>query len=237
MTWKEIDAILPHVRVAVIPTGSTEQHGPHLPLQSDTVLCLYICRKASEIVYPIAMVTPPISVGISTHHLKFAGTLTLRPETFINIMYDFAWSMKRHGINKIAIINGHGGNDAAVKIAARKIYDELGIFSASLSYWELLDKEKAKEILNSPSKIPGHASEFETSLSYVVQPQLIRIHLIGPSEEIHQHEYESFFPKLERSKSGVSQGDPRIATLEKGKRLIEIIIAEIATFLIEFAKL
>ncbi|MGQ9781530.1 MAG: creatininase family protein [Nitrososphaeria archaeon] len=238
MTWKEIEAISPKVQVAVIPTGSIEQHGPHLPLQSDTAFCLYMCRKASELVHPIAIVTPPISVGISTHHMKFTGSLTLRPETFIDTIYDFAWSLKKHGVSKIVIVNGHGGNMAAIKVAARKIMDELGLTSASLSYWELLEEQKARELLVTYPRVPGHACEFETSLSYVIQPKLVRENMIGASDDIASHPYEPFFAKIEveLSKSGVSRGDPRSATPEKGKKLVEVIVEELAAFLKMFGE-
>jgi len=238
MTWKEIKEILPKVKVAVIPAGSTEQHGPHLPLQSDTAFCLYICRKASEVVYPMSMVTPPISVGISTHHLKFSGSLTVRPETFVDTIYDFAWSLKRHGIRRVVIINGHGGNAAAIKLAARRIMDELGLTSASLSYWELLGAQKAREILSTYPRVPGHACEFETSLSYVIQPELIRGDKIGASDGIAPSPYESFLSKIEveDSRSGVSRGDPTAATPEKGRKLVDFIVEEMASFLTRFGE-
>ena len=138
------------------------------------------------------------------------------------------------------IINGHGGNRAAVKLAARKIFDELGLTAASLSYWELLDEEKAKEILDTYSvrRYPGHACEFETSLSYVIQPELVRKDRITKSDELVFPRYEPFFAKLEDeySISGVNRGDPRLATREKGEKLIEVITQEIATFLRRFGE-
>jgi creatinine amidohydrolase len=240
MTWIEIRDILPHIKVGIIPTGSTEQHGPHLPLQSDAAFCLYICKAAARKVYPIALVTTPVSIGISRHHMKFPGTLTLRPETFINTIYDLAWSLKQHGLEKVVIINGHGGNQAAMKLAARKIYDELGLTVASFSYWELLDDKKAKEILETyPARtFPGHACEFETSLSYVIQPELIRKDKIAKSDELILPVYESFFAKIEDeyATSGVCRGDPRCATLEKGEKLIEAIVHQIAVFLKQFGE-
>lgn len=236
----EVRDILPKVQVAVIPTGSTENHGPHLPLQSDIAFCLYICKKAAQIAYPIALVTAPVSIGVSRHHMKFPGSLTLRPDTFINIILDIAWSMKQHGLDKVMIINGHGGNQAAVKLAARKIYDELGLTAASLSYWELLDTEKAKEILETyPARVyPGHACEFETSLSYVIQPELVRKDKITKSDGLVFPRYEPFFAKIEDeyTTSGVSRGDPRLATREKGEKLIDIITEEIAVFLRRFGE-
>jgi len=240
MTWMEVRDVLPKVQVAIIPTGSTENHGPHLPLQTDIALCLFICKKAAQRVYPIALVTPPVSVGISPHHMKFPGSLTLRPESFINQIFDIAWSIKRHGLDKVMIINGHGGNMAAVSVASRKIYDELGLTAASLSYWELLDDQKAKEILDTyPGRMyPGHACEFETSASYVVQPELVRRDRITKSDELVFPRYERFFAKIEDeyTTSGVSRGDPRLATKEKGEKLIENIAQEIAVFLKRFGE-
>jgi len=240
MTWTEVRDILPIVQVAVIPTGSTEQHGPHLPLQSDIAFSLYVCKRAAEMVYPIALVTAPVSIGVSAHHMKFPGSLTFKPETFMNVVYDIAWSMKRHGLQKIMIINGHGGNHAAMKVAARKIYDELGLTVASLSYWEVLDDQKARQILETyPERsFPGHACEFETSLSYVIQPDLLQKDRISKSDELVFPPYEQFFAKIEDeySKSGVNRGDPRVATREKGEQLIEVITREIAVFLKRFAE-
>lgn len=238
MTWVEIKEVLPKVQVGVIPTGSTEQHGPHLPLNTDIALCLYICKKAAEIVYPIALVTTPISIGISTHHMRFPCSLTLRYSTFINVIFDIAWSLKQHGIKKVVIINGHGGNVNAIRIAARRIYDELNLTAASLSYWDLLPDEKAKEILESYPRYPGHACEFETSLSYIVQPELMRNDLISKSDELVLPRYERFYAKIEDeySISGINRGDPRLATKEKGQKLIDIIISEVAAFLKDFGK-
>ncbi len=238
MTWIEIKEILPKVQVGVIPTGSTEQHGPHLPLQSDIAFCLYFCRRAAERVYPIALIASPLSIGISGHHMKFPGSLTLRPETFINVILDVARSLSHHGLDKIVIINGHGGNDHAIKVAARKIYDELGLTAASFSYWELLPPAKAKEILDTYPRYPGHACEFETSISYIVQPELVRENHISNSDELLQPRYESFYAKIETeyAKSGVSRGDPRAASKRKGENIIEIIVSEISTFLRDFGE-
>jgi creatinine amidohydrolase len=172
--------------------------------------------------------------------MKFAGSLSLRPETFIDTIYDLAWSVKQHGVEKIMIINGHGGNRAAIKLASRKIYDELELTTASLSYWDLLSNEDASEILDTfqDRGFPGHACEFETSLSYVVQPKLIRENKITGSDELVFNRYEPFFAKIEDEYtiSGVSRGDPRVATKKKGSRLIEVISREIAVFINHFAE-
>jgi len=236
MTWTEIREVLPKVRVAVIPTGSTEQHGPHLPLQSDTAFCLYLCRRAAEQVYPTTLVTPPVATGISSHHMKFPGTLTLRPETFIEVLYDIAESLKHHGIRKLAIIDGHGGNTHASKIAARKIYDNLQVAVASFAYWDLFP-EDGKSVLKT-RVVPGHADEFETSISYVIQPELVRKDAIPESDGIRPSKYQELMSKYDTdiSSSGVPSGEPKAASKEKGERLVEATVEELRKFLLYYAE-
>jgi len=240
MTWEEVRDSLREVEVAVVPVGSTEQHGPHLPLQSDTAFVLHICRRAAEEVYPIALVTPPISIGISRHHMKFPGTLTLREETLIAVLMDVGWSLKHHGFRRIAIINGHGGNYHAMKIAAKKISEEFRVLTASMSYWELLPVGETSKIIESfRARHAGHACEFETSLSYVIQPELVRRDKIRKGEGIESFPYENFMPinVFERSETGLPSGDPTKASPEKGRRLLELIVRELSKFLKAFGKL
>jgi len=240
MTWEEVKEALREVEVAIVPVGSTEQHGLHLPLQSDTAFVLHICRRAAEEVYPIALVTPPIPIGISRHHMKFPGTLTLREETLIDVLMDVGWSLKQHGFRRIAIINGHGGNYHAMKIAAKKIWEEFKVLTASLSYWELLPVEEASRIIETfRARHAGHACEFETSLSYVIQPELVRRDKIRRGEGIETSIYQGFLPLdvFERSETGLPRGDPTKASPEKGRKLLELIVRELSKFLRTFGRM
>lgn len=236
MTWTEVRDLLPKTQVGIIPTGSTEQHGPHLPLQSDITFCLYLCKKAAVDTYPLALVSPPVAIGLSKHHMKFAGTLSLTPETFINVIYEIAASLQHHGITKVAIINGHGGNQNAIKIAAKTIYDRLNMAAASLSYWDLLPTEVAQKVVETP--VPGHSCEFETSLSYVIQPELIRNNAIVDSDHIKLNRYQKLMAKssIEICSTGVPRGDPRLASREKGEQLIDALGIELSKFLIYYAE-
>jgi len=240
MTWTEIEELLPKVKIGLIPTGSTEQHGPHLPLQTDMSNCLYICEKAAMQVFPTTLITPAVAVGISIEHMRFAGSLTLTPETFINVIYEIAVSLKQHGIEKIAIVNGHGTNIDAIKVAARKIYRDLNPAVVALSYWDLLPEEVAKKTLQTYPIAPGHACEFETSLSYVTQPELMRKDAIPRSDNTKLDKLQRLtlapMRAIDGSSLGVPSGDPRLASREKGERLISALVEEMKKFLLYFAE-
>ncbi|MBI4551106.1 MAG: creatininase family protein [Candidatus Latescibacteria bacterium] len=181
MTFAEVEDIIERVRLAIIPTGSTEGHGPHLPLQVDAATATYMACRAAERLYPEALVTPPLAVGHSPQHLEFAGSLTLRVETQINWLKDVCASLMGYGIRRFAFVNGHGGNMAVNAQAARRITEELGVKVASFSYWETINRE-AIAAINEGRHYPGHADEFETSLILHIIPQHTRMDRVGEIE-------------------------------------------------------
>ncbi len=103
--------------VALIPVGSIEQHGPHLPLGTDCLGALGICKAVAE--RAKCVVAQTILPGYSPHHMAFKGTITLREETLVAVLYDTIESLVHHGIRKIMLINAHGGNAQIVAYAAR----------------------------------------------------------------------------------------------------------------------
>ncbi|MEM1508102.1 MAG: creatininase family protein [Candidatus Bathyarchaeia archaeon] len=231
MTREEFREMVRNVKVAVIPTGSTEQHGPHLPLKTDTANVTYIVRKAAEILYPQVIVTPPVTVGFSPHHLGYPGSLTLRYETFIGIIFDLCESLKRHGISRVAIINGHGGNEPPGYLAARRVRDELNLKVIFVSYWNLIPRDLTNSLIES-GNVPGHAGEFETSLALAIYPELISGALPGAA-------------KISRSIQGLISNtnevlmdgysdNPSLASAEKGKKIIEGAINGLASLLRDF---
>src|SRR5512139_1299051 len=114
MTWVEVEQALTHTDAVIIPLGSTEQHGRHLPLGTDSFEAVetakLIAQKADVLVAPVVL------AGLSSHHMGFPGTITLTPETFEAVVYETAQSLIGHGFRKILIFSGHGGN--AVSVAA-----------------------------------------------------------------------------------------------------------------------
>ncbi len=150
MTFAEVEDILDQVELAILPTGSTEGHGPHLPLKVDAATSTYVSVEAARRLYPRALVAPCLAVGHSPQHLEFSGSMTLRVETQINVLTDYCRSLRKYGIRRFAIVNGHGNNMAVNAQAARRITEELGdVKVASFAYWEAIDRE-AIGTINTP---------------------------------------------------------------------------------------
>lgn len=104
-----------HFQSVIIPTGSTEQHLNHLAVNMDIEMSKYIATKSAEELYPNTLITSPISLGIAEHHMYFPGTVSAKPGSWLSIIFDLIESILRHGIKKILILNGHGGNVAPVQ--------------------------------------------------------------------------------------------------------------------------
>ncbi len=231
MTREEFKRMLEAVKVAVIPTGSTEQHGPHLPLKVDIANTLHIVKRAAEMLYPQAIVTPPVAIGVSPHHLCYPGSLTLRHETFINLILDLCRSLKHHGIKKMAIVNGHGGNIAPGYLAARRARDDLGLKMVFISYWSLIPREISDAVLETKI-IPGHACEFETSLALAIYPELVSKEI--PRAVRAPWHLQGFISDMNETTGDGYVGDPSLASAEKGERLIDAAVKGLVSLLRDF---
>ena len=242
MTRAEFKEMLPQVGVAVVPVGSTEQHGPHLPMGTDMASVLYVARRAAERLHPRVVVTPPpVMVGISAQHMGYPGTLTLSPETFMNAVFEVCKSLRRHGIKSVIILNGHGGNAPANLLVGQRIRDELAMKVAALSYWDLLPQrvvdEMSEEKRGAPTGhggIPGHAGEFETSMAMVIHPNLIRTDLIPKYTGTVPEYLEYMILNIEEKRRDGVNLDPSLAALEKGKILLNVIIDELEKYFKSF---
>ncbi len=167
MSWKEVEEALERTDMVIIPVGSIEQHGKHLPLGTDT----YGAIEASKLIAQKTdvLVAPAVFAGLSEHHMGFPGTLTLRPETFEAVVFDAAKSLIHHGFTKIMIYNGHGGNTTSVTNVIQKINQTTpatAVFLNDLAVPEDEDPEPA---------IPydWHAGEGETSYMLYMTPSLV----------------------------------------------------------------
>ncbi len=122
MTWPEVEAALQRTDLVLMPVGSVEQHGRHLPLGTDSLAAIEVCKLIAQQVE--AVVAPSVLLGLSEHHMGFPGSLTLRPETFEAVVFETARSLIRHGFRKICVYNGHGGNTTAVASIIQRINQE-----------------------------------------------------------------------------------------------------------------
>jgi creatinine amidohydrolase len=174
LTREEARQIAPSALV-VFPTGATEQHGPHLPVGTDHFAVERIAREAAGLVaaeIPV-VVAPTLPFGSSHHHLPFGGTMSLGTETYYRVLVDLAESLIADGFRRIFIVNGHGGNDELVQLAARDLALRHPASLAAASYWNIAWDALVGERAHAGGGLPGHAGAFESSLVLALRPELV----------------------------------------------------------------
>lgn len=239
MSWPEVAQAAQTVDLVLIPIGSTEQHGPHLGLGQDHLIANAYCERAAQRLAPRLLALPAIPWGISDHHMNFPGTMTLRPETFLDLLEDIIVSMRHHGFRRFLIVNGHGGNQWLMSVAVQDIGFRLDIdFLGCVGHYTLGDDSVLKDIAG---EIPGgHACEMESSHDYYLAPDLIRQDALAPGaldeafkamlEPLQQ--LELVWPNAFNAHAPAGAlGDARKGTREVGERLIESSIDELAEIL------
>ena len=164
------------LKAMIVATGSTEQHNEHLAMIHDTASVTLIAQQAALRLYPQVMLATPVAVGISPHWMDRKGTLTLRKETFLAVVYEICESLQVHGVKRILILNGHGGNEEPLAGAVSGFREKLGINVQFDSYWAAYTPEIIRKYMES-NRAPAHAAEFETSFAMAAFPQ--RIHWEG----------------------------------------------------------
>lgn len=224
MTWPEVQQALKTVKAAIIPTGSTEQHGPHGTFEVDTARAREISIRLGKRLYPRVLVTPPIQFGVSEHHIRFPGTLTLKPATFVAVCMDLAWSLYQHGLRKFIFVNGHGGNRPGLRTVVNRIKYELGADAA----W-VAPSAVVQDVFNRyvTSPITGHACENEMSQCLYLWPQAVRPDKLEKGE-VYPHiaetwgkfpiEYARYWDEITRNGA---LGDATKSNYELGKEAIE----------------
>jgi mycofactocin system creatininase family protein len=242
LTWPEAEARLGTIDIALLPVGSTEQHGPHLPLDTDAFDALHLALEvASALDDPKPLVLPLIPYGVSYHHMDFCGTISIRNETLTRLVYEVGISAVHHGIKKFIIINGHGGNTPALKNAAQMINRDSGIFTC-VDTGETSDVDVGMLI---ETQNDAHAGEFETSTSLALRPDLVRMEKAEAFISDFSSRYLDFsssrsvewYARTEKiSPSGVL-GDPTKASSEKGERIWRIMIEHLLSFVSELRDL
>ena len=127
MKWEEVRDHLQKDDVVIIPVGSTEQHGTHLPLGTDSMVAIALAEDAAK--EAGALVAPPIWFGWSPHHMAYPGTITIRPETLIELIMDVCRSLIYHGFHRVIVLNGHRvANMAPLTIAATTLREQTGAY-------------------------------------------------------------------------------------------------------------
>jgi creatinine amidohydrolase len=176
LTREEIGELAP-TALTVIPVGSTEQHGPHLAAGTDAALVTAVAERGAAVASrpDTILLAPTLAYGASDHHLPFGATLSLRVETFQQILADLLSSAARAGCRRVFVLNGHGGNTAACAIVAAEASRLHDLLCATAIYSQLLEPGAVD------APLPGHAGQFETSLMLAVAPDRVRLERARPS--------------------------------------------------------
>jgi creatinine amidohydrolase len=162
----ETQDLVPRIELVLLPVGAHEQHGPNIAVSTDTISADALCRAAAALVGPAVAVAPVVPWGVSWHHLRFAGTIALRPSTLIAVLEDVIGSLHAHGLRRFLVVNGHGGNTAAITTAIEQIKHDTGVPLIASVFGYALIAEQAKILL--PAEAIGHGGGDEAALVMAV---------------------------------------------------------------------
>ena len=246
LTWPEVKKLKWNRTLVLLPLGSFEQHGPHLPLTTDTDIVTALARRLEQKRPSNILCLPTLWPGHSTHHLFFPGTLSVSQAPYVQLVIELCRSIVKMGGQKVFLLNGHGGNDVPLRATLRELKTEFPktkfVFA---SYWSLAG-QTIKEVRESGPGGLGHACEMETSLMLHLHPERVKARLGKRDGPRHTDPYRKTDMQYSRPVYFVNEfhevtktgtiGEPELATAEKGKRFLDGIVKEVAAFVDDFAK-
>jgi creatinine amidohydrolase/Fe(II)-dependent formamide hydrolase-like protein len=235
LTWPRAKERFAECDTALLPVGAIEQHGYHLPLDTDSWDADYLCRRVAEACGdPKPLVLPLIPYGVSYHHDDFPGTLSINPETLAALVYDVGMAAARNGIRKLIIVNGHGGNAPTLQFAAQKINRDAHIFTC-VDTGETSDADIYR-ITDTPNDV--HAGEVETSTALATRPHLVDMDRATRDVQDFSSQYLDFssensvewYAHTSRISTSGVMGDATAASVEKGERMWSIMVDHLVAF-------
>jgi creatinine amidohydrolase len=231
MTWPEVQAEVEGGRdTVVVPLGSVEQHGPHLPLGTDAMFGDEIGRAAAERLS--AFLAPTMPVGCSRHHLAFAGTMSLEEETYHHVVMDIVRTLASHGFKRIVLLPTHGGNFRPLEEALEQLGPLEGVKVIAFTDVGVLARTMmatGAELGITAAEGGIHAGEWETSMMLNLRPELVHMEraesgYVGDLASGMQRFFSEGVHVL--AENGVF-GDPRRASAEAGKKYVERLVDEV----------
>lgn len=246
LSWPEVQQANLANKIVILPLGAFEQHGPHLPLTTDTDIVSAIGRGLESRRPAVTLLLPTLWLGHSTHHLAFPGTLSAHQMPYIQMIIELCGSIVSMGAKKVFLLNGHGGNDIPVRAALRELKSLYSnVLFVFASYWSLSMKT-IKDVRDSDLGGIGHACEMETSLMLHLHPERVKMALAKRDGPKHCDTYRKvdmqhgrpiyFVNEFDEVTENGTIGHPDLATAEKGKMFFDGIVADVAVFVDEFTK-
>ena len=219
----------------VIPLAAVEQHGHHLPVNTDSMLLGEVVRRAEESAGARALIAPLQWLGNSHHHIDYPGTMSASPRVYLDLLRDLAENFLRNGFTRLVFLNGHGGNIIPGKQAVfelrQKYREREDLLLLFCSYWDLAKPYTERE--GYAQREMGHACEWETSMILRLAPELVKGE-IGKLETVpfgygFEPAYRGWITN-DRTPTG-HIGSPEQATAEKGEHLLTSFAGGVAEFL------
>lgn len=237
MTWQQVNE-LDRSTVVLIPFGAMEQHGLHLPLETDALIATELGVRVDAACDGNLLVLPTQWLGLSTHHMSFPGTITASVETYLAMATEIISSIAQAGFEKILVLNSHGGNVSILDVVLTKcrlLHPRTRI--VLVTYWNAAARELSA-LRESPLGGMGHACELETSLVLASKPFVVKTDRLQPDGRWSQSEFlgkdmlSGGAASVSRTFADISHhggvGDPRTASSEKGERFYEAIVDRLA---------
>ncbi len=230
MTNREVEAFLLDHQTVIVPTGSTEQHGPHGPLLTDVFVPQEVARRVAPRVG--ALVAPSINYGLSYPHVGFTGVVNLRIPTFMAVVEDVAASLATAGFTRIVFLNGHYDNTYAIAYACANAADRLaGVRAFPINYWDGMTAEEAGEFFGPTTGL--HANRGETSAVMAINPDLVDLEhanaelppfpAVTNGPAVHTAFFFSTPGSVHRASESGTWGDAREASVEYGERYLRVV--------------
>lgn len=245
LTWPEVKRAKLANRIAIFPLGSFEQHGPHLPLTTDSDIVAAVARGVERLRPEKILCLPTLWPGHSTHHLGFAGTMSVHQMPYIRLITELCEGIVAMGARKVFLLNGHGGNDVPVRAALRELKSQYPrttfVFA---SYWTLAART-ITQVRESELGGLGHACEMETSLMLHLHPDRVkqrRARRDGPGDTDRYRKSDMqygrpvyFVSEFQEITRTGTVGQPELATAAKGRQFLSGIVADVTAFVDAFA--
>ncbi|NED99233.1 creatininase family protein [Phytoactinopolyspora halotolerans] len=253
LTWLELRAAAPN-SLALLPIGSQEQHGGHLPLGTDQLLAETVVAGAMRELNasaPDVVLLPSLPYGFSPHHM-FAAAVTLSSSTLVSVLGEILDSLAGVGFRRMMIVNGHGGNDEAMRLAVKEAALRADVAVGACNYWNVRDAGDGvggdadgaadRDAGQGGRRVPGHAGWFETSLMLAAHPELVRARRWEDRQGTPPLFDRPPHPGLvaerhgEWARVGGVTDDPREASADAGDRLLATRVRVLAAAIVAFAE-
>jgi len=231
MTSPQVEAFLAEHQTVLVPTGSTEQHGPHGPLLSDVLIPQEVARRIAPRVG--ALVAPPINYALSYPHVGFTGLVHIRVPTFMALVEDLCRSLASVGFRRIVFLNGHYDNTYALAYACASVAEQLpqGTVCFPINYWDGMTPDQASEFFAPSTGL--HANRGETSAILAINPALVDMDAanaemppfpeVANSAAVHTAFFFSMPGSVHRATRSGTWGDAREASAEFGERYLSVV--------------